>query len=64
MKFFWVAQGKLSDVYGRKPLLLASYLVPALGYLLNGLSGSLIFVAVARIPNGNYTSCSVACNTF
>ncbi len=46
------SQGKLSDVYGRKAVLLLCFIGPAIGYLTMGLSGSLLIVILSRIPSG------------
>lgn len=45
-------QGKLSDNYGRKTILLASYIGPGIGYFVIGLSGSLLILVLSRIPIG------------
>ena len=46
------SQGRLSDTFGRKPLLLLSYLIPALGYLGMGYSQTIFFLILSRIPVG------------
>lgn len=45
-------QGKVSDIHGRKTMLLASYIGPAVGYFATGISGSLLVLILARIPTG------------
>ena len=45
-------QGKLSDVYGRKPILVLAYAGPALGYLMMGVSSSLWIMVLARVVLG------------
>lgn len=44
--------GRLSDKYGRRPLLLFSLLGSAIGYLLFGLAHSLVLLFVARVVDG------------
>ena len=44
--------GRLSDKYGRKPLMLASLLGAILGYLALGFAGSLWVVGLARAMQG------------
>lgn len=48
-------QGKLSDVYGRKNLLLLSYLIPALGYVTLAMATSyqsLALLLLSKLPTG------------
>ena len=45
-------QGKVSDIHGRKAVLLASYVGPAVSYFATGISGSLLVLILARIPTG------------
>ena len=47
-------QGKLSDTYGRKKLLLLSCIGPFLGYSVIGLSKSLVLLIISRILHGIY----------
>ena len=49
---FLCIQGKLSDTYGRKRLLLLSYIGPFLGYIVIGLSKSLVLLIISRILHG------------
>jgi MFS family permease len=51
--------GRLSDRYGRRPVLLASMLGHALAYVAIGFAGSLWFLALARILSGA-TSANIA----
>ena len=51
-KFYVFHQGKLSDVFGRKQLLLVSLLGTAMGYYMTSLPTSLLFLALSRIPAG------------
>src|SRR5579859_1231189 len=44
--------GALSDRYGRRPIILASLLIEALGFALTALSGSLAMLLVARFVGG------------
>lgn len=44
--------GKLSNIFGRKPLLLLSYVLFALGNLLCGLADNMMTVIVGRIVGG------------
>lgn len=44
--------GKASDTWGRKPVLLLSYLGCFLGYLTMGVSDSILFLMLARLPTG------------
>ena len=46
------AQGRQSDRYGRKTILLICYVGPALGYFAMALSGSLSVLVLSRIPTG------------
>lgn len=50
--YAFLAQGKFSDNYGRKTILLASYIGPGVGYFAVGLSGSLLILILSRIPIG------------
>ena len=43
--------GRLSDLYGRKPIMLASLFGAILGYLMLGFAASLWVVALARAPS-------------
>ena len=53
LTFFCVLiQGRLSDIYGRKQLLLVSLLGAALSYFLMALPTTLLFLALSRIPIG------------
>ena len=49
IRFF---QGRLSDIYGRKNILLLSYIGPAVGYAALGMTGSLLVLVLARVPSG------------
>ena len=49
---FLHVQGKLSDIYGRKNLLLLSCIGPFLGYIVIGLSTSLMLLIISRILHG------------
>lgn len=44
--------GRLSDRYGRRPVLIVSLLGSAIGYMIIGLAGSLLMVFVGRIVSG------------
>ena len=50
--FFTPVLGKLSDRYGRRPILFFSLMGSALGYLVLGLANTLILVFVGRIISG------------
>ena len=57
---FLPAQGKLSDVYGRKNLLLLSYLIPALGYVTLAMATSyrsLGLLLLSKLPTGECPEC-------
>ncbi len=44
--------GRLSDKFGRKPMLIVSQLGSAVGYVLLGLSGNMILIFISRIIDG------------
>src|SRR5687767_7043719 len=44
--------GRLSDMYGRRPILLISLLGSAVGYFVLGLANTLVLVFVGRIISG------------
>ena len=46
------SQGQLSDVYGRRAVLLLCWAGPAAAYCSVGISGSLLVLLLARIPCG------------
>ncbi len=50
--FFSPILGRLSDRYGRRPILLVSLLGSAVGYYVIGIAGSLAFVFAGRIIGG------------
>lgn len=50
--FFSPILGRLSDRYGRRPVLFVSLLGSALGYFVIGLAGTLFFVFLGRIISG------------
>jgi multidrug resistance protein len=50
--FFSPLLGRLSDTYGRKPILFLSLLGSAAGYLIIGFAATLTFVFVGRIVSG------------
>ena len=50
--FYIYFQGKLSDVFGRKNLLLISLFGAAVGYILTGIPTTLLFLALSRVPVG------------
>ena len=56
--------GSLSDVYGRRPILIASLVASVAGYVLFGLGGSLALLILARviagIGGGNISTASAA----
>lgn len=46
------AQGKLSDTWGRKQLLVLAYVGPFFGYVIIGLTNSLVLFVLSRIIHG------------
>ena len=42
----------MSDEYGRRSILLLSYIGPSLGFIAMSLSGSVTMLVLSRIPNG------------
>jgi DHA1 family tetracycline resistance protein-like MFS transporter len=50
--FFSPVLGRLSDRYGRRPILFISLLGSAIGYLVMGLAGTLVMVFAGRIIGG------------
>ena len=45
-------QGKVSDVHGRKEVLILSYIGPFFGYVVMGLSDSLVLLTISRVVHG------------
>lgn len=50
--FFTPVLGRLSDIYGRRPILVISLFGSAVGYLVIGLANTLLLVFVGRIVSG------------
>lgn len=50
--FFSPLLGRLSDIYGRRPILFISLLGSAVGYFVIGIAGSLMMVFVGRVIGG------------
>lgn len=50
--FFSPLLGRLSDIHGRRPILLISLIGSAVGYMIIGLAGSLAMVFAGRIVSG------------
>lgn len=48
----FISQGHLSDISGRKPVLVLTLILSAVGYAMFGLATSVLFLFLARIPGG------------
>jgi len=44
--------GKVSDIYGRKPVIIVSLVASSLGYIMSGLAESVLFLFASRIVCG------------
>lgn len=51
---YFLLQGHLSDIKGRKEVLMMCLLLSAVGYAMFGLATSVFFLFLARIPGGTF----------
>ncbi|PFX17627.1 Major facilitator superfamily domain-containing protein 9 [Stylophora pistillata] len=56
--------GKLSDIFGRKNVLLISLFGAAVGYILTGIPTTLLFLALSRVPVGIFKHSQSVAKTY